>query len=220
MGIRLRSETGRLWTVVLAPDLAVAEEESLLRSEAVLLRERSAGERVHQRHMRNSDASVVGRVFAERELSVQLHIVGGRKLAIFFDETFRAALEFFQVLLGPPVVEVALCVELTTLIVETVRQLVADHCTYRAEVDSIIHLVVVKRWLKNSGREVDVVVLRIVVRVNSRRRHVPFLLVNRLTDLCHLSPELERLCAHIVPEHVTLPDIHGAVVAPFLRVTD
>ena len=42
-------------------------------------------------------------------------------------------------------------------------QFVADHCSDRAHVDGVIQLVVVERRLEDSGRKIDVVLLRIVV---------------------------------------------------------
>ena len=46
------------------------------------------------------------------------------------------------------------------------RQFVADDCADGAEVDGLVELAVVERRLQNTGGEVDVVLLRIVIGVH------------------------------------------------------
>ena len=97
-----------------------------------------------------------------------------------------ALFELLGVLGRPPVVQVALGVELAAFVVEAVRQLVADHHADAAEVDGVVSAVVEERRLQNAGREVDVVHLRVVVGVDRGRRHVPLAAVHRLADLVQL----------------------------------
>src|SRR4029079_2345419 len=78
--------------------------------------------------------AVVGRVLAERQLSVDMHVVDGDEAVVFVDEALRAALEVLRVLGRPPVVQVALRVVLTSLIVEPVRQFMADDGARGAEI--------------------------------------------------------------------------------------
>ena len=51
---------------------------------------------------------------------------------------------------------------------------------------AVINLGIVERRLQNSGREVDVVLLRVVVSVDRGRRHAPLAAVHRLADLVEL----------------------------------
>ena len=71
-------------------------------------------------------AAEIGNVFAFRQLAVDLHIVNDRVVRILIHDALGALGEFLRILLGPPVFQIALCVELTAFVVEAVRQLVAD----------------------------------------------------------------------------------------------
>ena len=77
MGIGLRAQTGSFRPDVLAPELSVAQEEALLRRESVHLGLRLAVQRLHEGHKRQMNAAIVGRVFAERELAVEMDVVHG-----------------------------------------------------------------------------------------------------------------------------------------------
>ena len=83
----------------------------------------------------SSSAAVVGGVFAEGELAVDLDVVDGGEGAVFVDEAIGAGGEFLEVFGGPPVVEVALGVELAAFVVEAVGELVADDGADVAVVD-------------------------------------------------------------------------------------
>src|ERR1700722_14140444 len=85
MRIDLSAHAGCFRPDVLAPDLAVAQEKALLRRESLDLGLGLAVQRLHQRHESQVHAAVVGRVFTQRELAVQMHIVHWRKSGIFFD---------------------------------------------------------------------------------------------------------------------------------------
>jgi hypothetical protein len=74
-GIGERGLAGRLLGLVLAPDLAEAEEVALRLGVAVdLVVDRLAlrGKRIQQRQPGDAQAAVVGRVFAQRELAVEV----------------------------------------------------------------------------------------------------------------------------------------------------
>ena len=88
-----------------------------------------------------------------------------------------------QVLGRPPVAHVALRVELAALVVEPVRHLVADDGAHRAVVDGVVRLRVEEGRLQDAGGKHDLVHLRVVVRVDRRRRHLPVRLVDGLADL-------------------------------------
>ena len=72
----------------------------------------------------------------------------------------------------------------------------------RAEVDRVVDRLVEERRLQNAGREVDLVLERVVVRVDRRRRHPPFGPVDRLADLRQLRGGLECVGALRVAERV------------------
>src|SRR5437667_3014428 len=95
-------------------------------------------------------------------------------------DTGGAALETFQVVSSPPVVEPALSVELRTLIVEAVADFVPDHHPNRSVIDGIHALHIKRRRLKNASRKYNFVQQRVVVGIRCRRRHGPPSAIRRL----------------------------------------
>ena len=100
-------------------------------------------------------------------------------------------MEALQVVLGPPVVEASLGVELRALVVEAVADLVADDDADGAVVHGVGGVEVERRRLQDSGGEDDLVEERVVVGVRGRRRHAPAAAVDRLADL-HAVVDRER----------------------------
>ena len=143
------------------------------------------------------------------------------KLRVLVDEAGGALFERLGVAVGPPVLEVALGVELPPLIVEAVGQLVADHRAGAAEVHRGVRLRVVERRLQDAGGEVDVVLERVVVRVDRRRRHAPTRSCRPACRSCSgCALELERVRALRVAERVAAHDAQRAVVAPLVGIAD
>src|SRR5258706_910851 len=175
-----------------APDLRPAQKEALFRCESVALGRNLAAQCIHQRHVRDPHAAVVGRVFAQRELPIQLYVIDGVKTGVLIHDALRAILERLVIYFRPPVAQVALRVILAALIVEAVGQLMPDHRADRAEIDRVVHAVVIKRRLQNSGGEIDVVLLRIVIGVYGGLAHLPIHLVQRLADCRELPGRLEQ----------------------------
>ena len=128
--------------------------------------------------------------------------------------------ESVGILLGPPILEVALGVELAALVVEAVRQLVADGGAGVAVVGRVVHLRIVERRLQHAGRKIDVVHLRVVVGVDRGRRHPPLAAIYRLADLGELAAVFEEIATRGVARIVVRRDDDGTVVAPLVRVTD
>ncbi len=95
-----------------------------------------------------------------------MNVVHGDVLGILVvARTACGASNLFAVVLGPPVLEIALGVELAAFVVEGVRQFMADRRRrYRRSLGASSILASYKRRLQYAGGEVDVVYLRIVVR--------------------------------------------------------
>ena len=68
-------------------------------------------------------------------------------------DAIAALVEILQVVRRPPVLQIALGVELRALIVEAVRHLVADHGADAAVIDRVIRFGIEKRRLEDSRRE-------------------------------------------------------------------
>ena len=111
-------------------------------------------------------------------------------------------------------------VELAPLVVEAVGELVADGAAGVAVVGRVVHLRVVERRLQHAGGKVDVVHLRVVVRVDRGRRHAPFAAVEGLADLGEVALRLEALRALDVAEEVAALHHHRRVVAPLVGIAD
>src|SRR5437867_634136 len=105
------------------------------------------------------DAAVVGGVFSRGKFAV-LPYAGLRNiLGIFIRDALVALVVVGGVGGSPPVLQVAIGVELATLIVVAVDDLVSNHRSDRAVVHRITGGGVEERRLQNAGGEVDGVVL-------------------------------------------------------------
>ena len=210
----------RLGAVRAAPGLRPRQEEALVRGEAVdllaLLRLLGHVECVE----RDEQAAEIADVLAERQLTVHVQVVDGDVAVVLLHELRRALLEQLAVLVGPPADVIALRVELRALVVEAVHQLVADDAAHRAVVHRVVGLRVEERRLHDGGREHDLVLQRVVVRVDGLRRHAPFGLVDRLADLRELALRLERRAGAHVVEVVAARDGQRGIIAPLVGVAD
>src|ERR1700733_5611330 len=180
-----------LRTLVFAGPLSEADEETLVRSEAVDWLEMLVLRGVLPGDVGDERAAEVGYVFAAGELAVDVDIVDddvvGKLLTLAVDAVF----EVLRVFLGPPVLEVAFGVELAALIVEGVGKLVADGSAGVAVVGGVVGTGIVKGRLQYSSGKVDVVHLRVEVGIDGGRRHAPFVAVDGLADLRPSARDLE-----------------------------
>src|SRR5271165_753547 len=162
MGIGAGGDAGRFVGDVLTPDLGVGDEEALGRSVAVdFLRlgvTSLAGEDAHEGLISDAKAAVIGGVFTERELAVQLLSGNGLEAAVLVDLATGALLKSGAVRRGPPVLNVALGIELAPLVVEAVRHFMADDHADGSEIDGRVLGIVEERRLQDAGGKVDVVV--------------------------------------------------------------
>ena len=145
--------------LVLAPHLGEADEVALRLGVAVDLVVDGFAlrrQRVQQRHVGDAQAAVVGGVFAQGELAVQLECRGvalgrGRfKAAVLVGDAIGPLLKCFAIVRGLPLAQIALAVELGALVVEAVGHFVADDHADAAEVHCRIDLEVEERRLQNA----------------------------------------------------------------------
>ena len=168
-----------LGALVAAGPLRQADEEALLRREAVDRLQRLAA--VVASSTRCRPASVPPRsATSSPSVSLPLILMSSTTVYCEYWSTMQSARlsNFVGVLLGPPVLQIALGVELAAFVVEAVGQFVADGAAGVAVVRRVVHLRIEERRLQHAGREVDVVHLRVVVGVHGRRRHAPFAAVD------------------------------------------
>src|SRR5689334_19039010 len=93
-----------------------------------------------------------------------------------------ALLEALEVIRRPPVVEPALCVELCSLIVKTMANLMANHNADRAVVDGVNCVHVESGGLKDAGGKYDFIEQRIVVRIGGGWSHAPTTTISWFAD--------------------------------------
>ena len=120
----------------------------------------------------------------------------------------------------PPVVKIAFVIELTALIVEAVRQFVAYGRAGVAEVGGFIHLRIEQRRLQHAGREINVVHLRVVISIDSGRRHHPLGAIYGLPDFVELAVRFEDDGALKAAIEIVAGNGDGTVVAPLIGVAD
>ena len=173
-----------------------------------------------QSHQRNADAAIIGGVLPQGELAIQLQIIHRYKTSVLVGNTTGALFKFLPVLLGPPVAQVSLGIELASLVVEAVGQLVPDHCADASEVHGVIHSLV-KKWRLQNPRGKNYFISRAaVVGIHRRRRHAPFFAIERLVDFGNLPPRFEFISTQEITDQVAALHAQLAVVAPHVGITD
>ena len=170
------------------------QEEPLRAGQVVDRRQLRVAEGELVGHVGDRQAAEVADVLAQGELAVDVvaRSVGRLQRVVLRDELGRALLEGGPVVVGPPVVEVAVAVVLRALVVEAVADLVPDHRADRAVVHRVVGVEVEERRLQDRGREDDLVHPRVVVRVHRLRRHQPLGPVDRLAELGQVTRRLDR----------------------------
>ena len=140
------------------PNLCPPEEEPLLWGISIDQRRPAFGrEIIHQRRVSDVQTAEIADVLADRTLTFDVQ-AGQHLIAAELVNDTRGTLFKFRAVLGrPPIDLVSFGVVLAALVVETMRNLVADHSTHSAVVDGIVRLKVKERRLKDSGWECDVV---------------------------------------------------------------
>src|SRR5258708_1379705 len=142
---------GLAFARVLAPDLRPRDKEALFGRETVDELAFLAHQRALERLVGEGDAAEVGDVFAEGQLAVDVH-AGQHLIAVeLVHHLLGAGLELLGVGLRPPLREVAVSVVVATLVVEAVRDFVADDRPDAAVVDGVIQREVEERRPGNAG---------------------------------------------------------------------
>lgn len=93
------------------------------------------------------------------------------KHTVLFGNTFRPLFEPIDGLVLPPVMQVAVLVELPALVVEGVGQLVPHHDAHTAIVETVGKRRVVKGTLQDASGKYHLVLRRRVIGVDRRRCH-------------------------------------------------
>ena len=214
---------------VLTPDLGKSEEVPLLFGVAVdLVVDGFAvlGQDVEQSHVCDAQAAIVGGVFAEGQLAIELglrDVAVGRscfKAAVLGDFAIGALDELLAIFGSLPFTQVAVAVVLRAFVVKAVGHFVADDHADSTEVDGRIYVRIEERGLKDAGGEVDVVHRGVVVGVHRRRRHAPLLLVDGLAQLVQVVVALKNGVAMRIANGVIALDDHCTVVAPLFGIAD
>src|SRR5207253_2877934 len=87
-------------------------------------------------------------------------------------------------------------------------------------VERVVCLWVIEGRLQDSRWKNDLVELRIVVSVYSRRRHAPLSLIDRLTDLAKVALELEFTSGNRVVVVRSASDLKRLVVTPLVGISN
>ena len=142
--------------------------------------------------------------------------VGGQRIELghqFGGQRFEGS----PVIFGPPVAEGAAAVELRTLVIEAVADLVPDDGADAAIVDGVVRVRREERGLEDGRRKDDLIEHRVVVRVDGLGRHQPLVLVNGLADLVEVTVDVGVVGPLDVPQQIRGVDFDCGVVDPFIR---
>src|SRR5436305_4628910 len=120
MGIGFCQQAGTLWSPVFTPYLCESQEEPLLGTEAVFGLVGAVfcilGHGILQRPESNADPTVISGVLAQRKAAIQVNVIHGNERTVLVSDAASAFVELGKVGRRPPVLEVALSIELAALI--------------------------------------------------------------------------------------------------------
>src|SRR5258708_37661810 len=103
------------------------------------------------------DAAIVRRVFAlgKQTILTDSGTRIGDILGVLVRNALAALVVLFGVLRSPPIAQVALSVKFASLIVEAMREFVADNHANGAVIHGIVHRLFEEWRLQNAGGEID-----------------------------------------------------------------
>src|ERR1043165_869214 len=149
--VALRHQSLPLGPGLLRPDLCPAEKETLLGCKAADIgRTRLALHGFLKGVISHVEAAQIGDGFARHQLALHVETLLHFVAAELVDDALGALLEILHVGVGPPVLEIAFLVELRALIVEAVRDFVADDRADGPVVDRIVRGLIEEGRLQNT----------------------------------------------------------------------
>ena len=169
----------------------------------------------------NAETALISNILAESETAVCLGAGSDFNAVKLCDELVGESVKSLGIGCGPPVGEVTVFVELTTLIVEAVCHFMTDHHTDGAVVDGVVSLGIKERSLQNTCREADFVCSGIVVCVDGLGRHVPAAAVYGFAVVCIVVVLIEEDgILDILPVRQFRVNGKSRIIAPFVRIAD
>ena len=173
----------------MAPDLGVTQEEALLRGEAIefFLFDGAVFKAADQSHEGQPNAGIVGAIFAQREPPVEIRAFHGAEAGILFVNAIHPFLEFRGILLGPPITQIAVGIELAALVVKAMGEFVTDNRANTAKVEGHIGVSAIERRLQDAGGKIDVVLQRAVVGIHGGRSHAELSSIHRFADFIQVA---------------------------------
>src|ERR1017187_5525800 len=205
----------------IAAPLSPCNEELLFWSESVdVRRARLAFEGLLEGEERDFGAAEVADALTQHQFAIVVNAGLDEVVVELIHYAGAALLELLQIAVRPPVSQAPLVIVLRALVVEAMRNLMADDHPDRAVVDGVGGVVIKARRLQDAGGENDLVPERVVVGVRGRRRHAPAAAVHRSADCEAVVFHDEMSAGEIVFEESTGADIDRAVVLPVVGIAD
>src|SRR5215471_13584677 len=136
------------------------------------------------------NAAIVSGVLTGGKFTVLLDAGFWNLLGVLVSNALIALVVIGSIGGDPPVAQVAIGIELAALIIVAVGHFMPDDGADRAIVHGVNLFCLEERRLQYSGGEIDGVGLRILIGVDGRRSHTPFIANRRLAELGHSAIDL------------------------------
>ncbi len=220
MAVGLELLTQRRLALDLAPRLGKGQEEALVAGQAVLDGVRLAVQRQLVGVVSRRQAGDVGDVFRQHLLAVDASVRERTIGVILLDQLLGRRLEVGSIVRRPPVAQAAARVELRTLVVEAVADLVADGRADRTVIIGIVRLRIEIGWLQDTGREVERIGQRQVHGIDDLRHHGPLAAVDRAVQLGQVALVVGQFGAADIAVGVAADNIEIGIVDPLVGIAD
>src|SRR5699024_4950064 len=159
-------------------------------------------------------------MLSEYQLRVHVQAIQHVIVIILLNYLLGKLFKAFPIIFCPPVFEIPQLVILASLIIEAMRHFVTNNCSYCSIIDGIISSLMIKWRLKDACRKHNFVKRRIIIGINSWRRHKPFRTVYWFSQFIYHMLILPLSCLSKVGNQRAAVNINRRVIFPFVRITN
>ena len=148
-----------------------------------------------------------------------MYCINNNNATILIGQNIGSEIELTRIFGSPPITKVAIFIELTSHIIETMCHFMSDNNTDSSVIDGIIGIGIKEWWLQNTCWKTDFIGSRVIISVHGLRAHIPYRLIDLLAYFFEHISRLEfRGVFKIFPVTFLGRYFKGRIIAPFVGI--